>query len=70
MTEQEAEDDRTVWCNFDPDLAIQVAVKLYGEDAASAAASCARAARHDGRERDYHFWDAIHQKLTEKRHAG
>lgn len=70
MPQSEPDNDGSIWCNFDPGLALEVAIKIYGEDAAGAAASCARAAHHDGRERDYRFWDAIHKKLTEKRHAG
>jgi hypothetical protein len=43
--------------------AAQAAVALYGPDAATAAAWCARTARFDGREADYRFWVGVFERL-------
>lgn len=48
---------------MDSDAAIELAIGVYGKEAATAAAHCAQEARMDGREADYKFWFDIFQQL-------
>jgi hypothetical protein len=61
--------DLTLWDLADPAAAVQAAVKLYGSDAATAAAWCALTANFEGRQSDYRFWCAVFSKLGNRTQA-
>lgn len=56
--------DVALWHRFDPELAVEAAIALYGPSAATAAAWCAALAQSDGRESDYRFWLGVFKRLT------
>lgn len=69
MTQSEPANDVSIWCSMDNDAALALAMRVYGKEAATAAANCAIEARMDGRQQDYRFWFDIFQRLVGVGHA-
>ncbi|WP_181172746.1 hypothetical protein [Mesorhizobium sp. B2-1-5] len=55
--------DLTLWELADPNAMARAAIKLYGSNAATAAAHCALTAHFDGRTGDYRFWCTVFSEL-------
>ncbi len=69
-------DQSLYWTSFwdvaSPRQAARALAAFYGQDAEGAAAHCAQAAKHDGRDEDHHFWLAALDEIraTDRRESG